>query len=222
MSKNGFFLEVVQDFDGSYYANMLLGGKRVEGLPEHVNYNELRDAIRQKTGVVILQRKDMKFQQSGRKKFAYIDATQERKDCRVTLDEMKQGWKPKFDPEPASPEMIQPTAVDDLLDRDKSYRYALLDRMRCDCDYYLGYGNRSSNHLWAGSEKEQIACMKALWNSFPAGDKPEWLSFDKILDYEQKMVRSRPSLSDQIQAASFRTSTAVSSHDKAKETSFDR
>ena len=96
MNSRKWFLEVVQDFDGTYYANMVMNGKPVTGLPEYVNYNTLRDAIRQQTGVVILNRSQMKFQGRGRKKYAYIDNTQERPDCRVTLREMDQGWKPDF------------------------------------------------------------------------------------------------------------------------------
>ena len=95
-----FFLEVVQDRAGGYSANMRLDGIPVKGLPENVDYNALRDAIRVKTGVEILKHKDMIFQQDGRKNYAYIDTTQYRgegKDCRVTLDEIKQGWEPKFD-----------------------------------------------------------------------------------------------------------------------------
>lgn len=90
-----WFIEVVQDFDGTYYANMMLGGQPVTGLPENVTYNALRTAIRQKTGIEIPKRSDMKFQQSGRKKYAYLDATQERTDCRVTLEELNHGWRPK-------------------------------------------------------------------------------------------------------------------------------
>lgn len=112
-----FFIEVVQDFDGTYYANMVLNGCPVRGLPENVDYNTLREGIRQKTGVEILKRKDMKFQQFGRKNYAYIDATQYRgegKDCRVTLDEMRSGWKPDFgdDKESAG---TQKLSLDDLI-----------------------------------------------------------------------------------------------------------
>lgn len=98
MSK--WFLEVVQDFDGSYYANLTVDGVLVDGLPEYVDYNTLKNAIKAKTGIEILKKKDMIFQQDGRKKYAYIDATQYRgegKDCRITFDEIKNGWKPKFD-----------------------------------------------------------------------------------------------------------------------------
>lgn len=37
------------------------------------------------------------------------------------------------------------------------FNYMLLDRLRCDCEYYLGYGNRDANHsLWAHDEQKQI------------------------------------------------------------------
>lgn len=113
----------------------------------------------------------------------------------------------------------QPTAVDDLLGHDKSYRYMLLDRMRSDCEYYLGNGNRCEKHLWAGNEKEQIACMKALWHSFPAGEKPEWLPYEKIAEYEKKMVPAKLPLSQQISSASSRAFTDGSALDtKSRET----
>jgi len=74
-----------------------------------------------------------------------------------------------------------------LLAADASFRYRMLDRMRSDCEYYLGYGNRQPKNLWAGNEVAQIANMKALWNSFSEKDKPEWLSYEKIESYEKEM-----------------------------------
>lgn len=70
------------------------------------------------------------------------------------------------------------------------FRYMMLSRMKQDCDYYLGYGNRSVNHLWAGDEKRQIENMKALWNSFSDEDKPEWLTLDDLSEYERNMIKS--------------------------------
>lgn len=67
------------------------------------------------------------------------------------------------------------------------YNYMLLDRLKQDCEYYLGAGNRNPKHLWAGSVDEQIAKMKELWNSFPDGEKPEWLSMEDIKNYENEM-----------------------------------
>lgn len=73
-----------------------------------------------------------------------------------------------------------------ILEHDSSYRYQLLDRMRSDCDYYLGNGRVFGNHLWAGTVPEQIETMKAIWDSFE--EKPEWLTWDQIEAYETKMT----------------------------------
>jgi hypothetical protein len=70
---------------------------------------------------------------------------------------------------------------------DMRFQYMMLSRLRSDCDYYLGYGHRSANNLWADSVDEHIAEMKRLWNGFPEDKKPEWLTMDEILEYETKM-----------------------------------
>lgn len=69
-----------------------------------------------------------------------------------------------------------------------SFNYMLLGRLQSDCNYYLGHGNRYAKHLWAGNEQRQIDKMKELYNSFPEGEKPEWLTWEQILDYEKLMV----------------------------------
>ena len=71
---------------------------------------------------------------------------------------------------------------------DDRFRYMLLDRMRSDCDYFLGNGQIYGNHLWAGNVPDQIGYMKALWDSFPEDGKPEWLTMEQILNYEQEML----------------------------------
>ena len=68
-----------------------------------------------------------------------------------------------------------------------SFRYWTLSRMKADCEYYLGYGRAYQGHLWAGSEKEHIAAMKAIWNYFPEDGKPDWPTMDDILRYEKRM-----------------------------------
>ena len=89
--------EVVRDFDGSYYANMCIGGNIVNDLPEYVNYKTLKEVIKQKTGIEILKCKDMIFEKHGRKYYAFLDATQTRTDCRVTFTERLNGYKPCFE-----------------------------------------------------------------------------------------------------------------------------
>lgn len=67
-----------------------------------------------------------------------------------------------------------------------SFKYQMLDRLRFDCDYFLS-GHRLENHLWSGNVADHIADMKALWNSFPESEKPEWLTMEQIEEYEKQM-----------------------------------
>lgn len=75
-----------------------------------------------------------------------------------------------------------------ILSRDDCFRYQLLDRMRQDCLYFLSYGRRDPKYLWANDAARQIAYMKAIWRSFPASGKPEWLTMDEITLLEKKMM----------------------------------
>lgn len=74
---------------------------------------------------------------------------------------------------------------------EERFNYQLLDRLRMDCDYFLGNGNRNTNHLWAGTEQAQIEKMKELYNSFSVNEKPEWLTYQQILQYENLMINSK-------------------------------
>lgn len=67
------------------------------------------------------------------------------------------------------------------------FNYMMLDRLRQDCNYYLGYADRNKNVLWAKDEIEQIKEMKRIYNIFPENKKPEWLTLEDILNYETKM-----------------------------------
>ena len=73
-----------------------------------------------------------------------------------------------------------------VLTGSREFRYMLLDRLRQDCLYYLGNGNRNETRLWTGNPKEQIKLMKDLYNSFE--DKPQWISIEEINDLENKMI----------------------------------
>ena len=92
-----------------------------------------------------------------------------------------------FDGEPDFP-IRRPFFIlseEEPVDKDKSFQYQLLDRFRCDCDYYLGYGNRNPDILPSKDEKEHIEAMKRIWLSFPEDEKPEWLTWEQILEYEK-------------------------------------
>jgi hypothetical protein len=68
---------------------------------------------------------------------------------------------------------------------DVKFNYMMLGRLRSDCDYYLGNGNRSERRLRGENVNEHIKEMKRLWNNLKV--KPEWLSMEDIEEYERKM-----------------------------------
>lgn len=70
----------------------------------------------------------------------------------------------------------------------ESSDYQLLDRLRSDCEYYLGAGQFSEKHLWAGSVEAQISKMRELYAALP--EKPEWLTEQDIDRYEARMSRT--------------------------------
>ncbi len=98
----------------------------------------------------------------------------------------------EFDGEPDSPikkELeIHFENIPKKISEAEKFNYQLLGRLKSDCDYYLGYGNRFKGRLWAGDEQEQIDKMKELYNSFKEDARPEWLTYEQILDYEKLMI----------------------------------
>ena len=69
---------------------------------------------------------------------------------------------------------------------DHSGDYVLLDRLRADCEYFLGAGGRSEKHLWAGNVHAQINKMRELYDALP--EKPEWLTTEAIDRYAAQMA----------------------------------
>ena len=70
--------------------------------------------------------------------------------------------------------------------KDEKYPYMILSRLKSDCDYYLGAGNKADKHLWTLNPKDQIAYMRAIYDRLE--EKPEWLTSEQIDEYEKKMV----------------------------------
>ena len=71
-----------------------------------------------------------------------------------------------------------------------SAEYRLLDRLRADCEYFLGEGQRAEKHLWAGSMEAQIAKMRELYAQLP--EKPDWISLEAIDAYARRMAAPEP------------------------------
>lgn len=78
----------------------------------------------------------------------------------------------------------------------QEFDYRLLSRLKSDCDYYLGNGNRNAEHcLWAKNEQGQIDKMREIYNKLK--EKPEWLSEEDINNYAKEMgVVDLPSTTD--------------------------
>jgi len=80
----------------------------------------------------------------------------------------------------------------------QEFEYRLLSRLKSDCDYYLGNGNRDAEHcLWAKNEQGQIDKMREIYNKLK--EKPEWLSEEDINNYAKEMgVVDLPSTMDGV------------------------
>ena len=215
-NQNKWFLEVVQCQDGTYYANMAVARNFVRGLPEYVDYNTLRRAIRLKTGISILPKKDMIFQKSGTRNYAYIDATQPREDCRVTLEEMKNGWKPGWSNTHDIIPKKQYMEFDDM-SAPKSEFFWLdnatfvnsfgpffdpeNDEFRVDCEYHT---DDDTWHMVQVYDEQVIPIDMA---ELPAEQRTRIMN---RMIHEGNLSLPKPMLSDQIQSASSRTSNSQS------------
>lgn len=94
------------------------------------------------------------------------------------------------------------------------YNYMLLDRLKQDCEYFLGNGNGNVDTLWAKDIDEQIAKMKELYNSFADDEKPEWITIEDINNYEKKMKALKDSKEKKTEV----TEKDLDNEDKKEET----
>lgn len=92
-----------------------------------------------------------------------------------------------FKEELSNKKKLRESSIEDLLKEPKDFKYQLLDRLKQDCEYYLGNGNKNAKYLWSKNEKQQIEDMKALYNSFKDDEKPEWLTMEDINNYAKEM-----------------------------------
>lgn len=95
----------------------------------------------------------------------------------------------EMDGEPCSPIKPGLTVVFKTKYEESPYRfnYMMLSRLQSDCDTHLAVENIYRRRISEENVKPIIEQMKELWNSFPEGQKPEWLTFEQILDYEKRM-----------------------------------
>jgi len=72
-----------------------------------------------------------------------------------------------------------------MISNPHSFEYQLLDRCKSDCEYFLGAGNGMVKYLWGGNISDHIAKMRELYALL--SEKPEWLTLEKINEYETQM-----------------------------------
>lgn len=77
--------------------------------------------------------------------------------------------------------------IERILKEDKTVRYRMLARMQSDCEYSIN-SNFICSHLWGITVPDHIRYMKLLWKSFPKDEKPQWLKYRKICEYEKKLL----------------------------------
>ena len=93
----------------------------------------------------------------------------------------------EFDGEPDMPIGQDCIFIKPPENEEKSFQYMMLYRLRCDCEYYLGYGNRNDEILCSNNPQKHIEAMKRRWLEFADSEKPQWLTWGQILAYEKQM-----------------------------------
>lgn len=71
------------------------------------------------------------------------------------------------------------------------YNYMMLSRLKSDCDGFLSEGDiryHNERQIWGVTVESHIAHMKELWEMIDDDLKPEWCSWEQILEYERKMT----------------------------------
>lgn len=69
------------------------------------------------------------------------------------------------------------------------FEYMMLSRLNDTADAYFNHPGdcRYQNENFAGNMKENIEEMKRLWQKIPSDIKPEWCTWEQILEYEKKL-----------------------------------
>lgn len=84
--------------------------------------------------------------------------------------------------------VLNPPSYRETRMQQHSFDYMMLDRLRGDIEAYLNkpgdcrYQNKSQ--IWGQDTEVLVKEMRKLWDKIPADIKPEWLTEEKLKDYE--------------------------------------
>lgn len=77
------------------------------------------------------------------------------------------------------------------------FEYMILSRLNDDAQAYFGHGNEdedkwdcryhNEHNIWGRNITDLVAEMKKFWQRIPSDIKPEWCTWEQILEYERKI-----------------------------------
>ena len=78
------------------------------------------------------------------------------------------------------------------------FEYMILSRLNDDAQAYFGHGNEdedkwdcryhNEHNIWGRNITDLVAEMKKFWQRIPSDIKPEWCTWEQILEYERKIT----------------------------------
>ena len=95
--------------------------------------------------------------------------------------------------------IINPFTLSELKQTNFTFEYMMLSRLQDEVIAYIGKTGdvnedkwdcryRNKRALYGGTIKDHISYMKELYSKIPNDIKPEWLSMNDILEYENKKI----------------------------------
>lgn len=124
------------------------------------------------------------------KGYYYVDCHDEPKNNEISV---VYRLSPATDSEGEPDKMIEckivianPRSEREERERAFKFDYMMLSRMQMDCNYYKSATDY--NHAHCQTAEEMIASMKEHWNKIPDDLKPDWISWEEILEYEKKFT----------------------------------
>lgn len=105
---------------------------------------------------------------------------------------------------------------------DKNACLCELEKLKANAEYFLGSGNGNTRLLECSDIKEHFALMKSLWLGLKEKNRPQDLSWEKILKLENRVLNERkPSLADVIEVAGDRSKTDSTGEVKKQRTEYE-
>lgn len=86
--------------------------------------------------------------------------------------------------------IVNPFTEKEKRERKFRFEYSMLGRLKNDCDGFLSEGDcryHNPQGICGYTVENHIEKMKEFWNKIPEDLKPEWLTWEQILDYESRM-----------------------------------